>query len=79
MIGLRTPLVLTDAEDRAEFKRAMRTSLESIAVFSIDAFADGVVAHREGKKFHENPRGTEPTLSRLSWSFGWNERALRQR
>jgi hypothetical protein len=73
----RVPLVLTDAEETAEFERVLLSRGESIADLSIDAFADGVIAHREGKEFHENPGGIAPTLSRLSWSLGWNERALR--
>lgn len=44
---------------------------------NIDAFADGVLAHRVGLEFHENPHGDAPTLSRLSWALGWNERALK--
>lgn len=76
----RTPLELSDEQEHAEYDRVVlgkEESVPSIGDLSIDAFADGVVAHREGKGFHENPHGIAPTLSRLSWSLGWNERALR--
>ena len=50
-----------------------------IRLVDVDAFADGVIAHREGKAFHENPHGWHAmTVKRLSWSMGWNERGLRQ-
>lgn len=51
----------------------------SIRDLDLDAFADGIVAHRQGKEFHENPDGHAPTMRRLSWSIGWNERALKTR
>jgi len=46
----------------------------------IDAFADGVIAHRLGHEFHTNPYGSNtPSVPRLSWHLGWNQRALRER
>ena len=45
----------------------------------IDAFADGVVSHRTGLGFHENPHRDRNTIQRWSWSMGWNERALATR
>jgi hypothetical protein len=41
----------------------------------IDAFADGILAHRAGVELHENPHSGDNV--RLSWSIGWNERAGR--
>jgi hypothetical protein len=51
-----------------------------VRLMDVDAFAAGVIAHREGLGFHENPHGatSEQTVARLSWHMGWNERALRQ-
>ena len=45
----------------------------------IDAFADGILAHRAGVELHENPQYSADvsSLRRLSWSIGWNERAER--
>lgn len=61
------------------YPRALRKEVLSIRDLDIDAFADGVVGHRSGVQFHENPHGTDAlTLRRLSWTMGWNERALRQ-
>ena len=51
----------------------------SIRDLDLDAFADGIVAHRDGKAFHENPDGVKMTTRRFSWAMGWNERALQQR
>lgn len=52
----------------------------SMRDLDLDAFADGVVAHRAGLGFHENPHGADAlTVARLSWSMGWNERALAKR
>jgi hypothetical protein len=51
----------------------------------LDAFADGILAHREGLGFHQNPHqdphgeGLTFTAARLSWTLGWNERALAER
>jgi len=51
----------------------------TIRDYDIDAFADGIIAHRAGAGFHENPHGANAlTVARLSWSMGWNERALCQ-
>lgn len=67
----------TPAEEAA-YVAAIRKDILSVRDLDIDAFADGVVAHRAGVEFHRNPHGTDaPTLARLSWSIGWNERALR--
>lgn len=61
------------------YTRALSKDPLSIRDLDIDAFADGVVAHRSGVQFHENPHGTNAlTLRRLSWTVGWNERGLRQ-
>ena len=54
----------------------------TIRDFDLDAFAEGVLAHRNNKGFHENPfraEGHDLELKRLSWSMGWNERALQIR
>lgn len=67
-------------EERQAYDRLFRHGALSIRDLDIDAFADGVVAHRGGTRFHENPYGTNtPIMQRLSWHLGWNERALRQR
>lgn len=65
------------SDDEAAFVKALRTN--SIRDFDLDAFAEGVLAHREGKGFHENPYGGADvrSLARWSWHYGWNERALR--
>lgn len=50
-----------------------------LAYLDIDALADGIMAQKSGKEFHENPYGAQtPTVQRLSWHMGWNERALRK-
>jgi hypothetical protein len=67
------------AEDEDAFKRLLNKPQSSIRDLDIDAFADGVLAHRNGAGFHENPDGQVPTVRRFSWSMGWNERALAQR
>jgi hypothetical protein len=68
------------SDERAAYDRLVTTDNLSVRDLDIDAFADGIVAHRSGAGFHENPHGTDAlTVSRLSWSFGWNERALRAR
>ncbi len=70
--------VLITAEEEG-YRRALSKDCVSIRDFDIDAFADGVVAHRNGVQFHENPHGADAlTLRRLSWTIGWNERALQQ-
>jgi hypothetical protein len=63
--------------EAVRFQRLLHAA--STRDLDLDAFADGVIAHREGKGFHENPDGMAPTVRRLSWSMGWNERALAQR
>jgi hypothetical protein len=64
------------SDDEAAYVKALRTN--SLRDFDIDAFADGILAHRNGRGFHENPHGGAevPSLARLSWAYGWNERAL---
>ena len=60
------------------YDRAIRLELLTIRDLDIDAFADGVAAHRDGLAFCDNPHGADAlTLPRLSWTMGWNERALR--
>lgn len=44
----------------------------------LDAFADGIVAHRNDLGFHECPFPDRGSWSALSWRIGWNERALTQ-
>lgn len=69
----------TSGADEAEaaYLRVLRAESLSIRDLDLDAFADGVAAHRAGNGFHENPHGTAAlTPARLSWSMGWNERAL---
>lgn len=75
------------ADEREAYMRLFATGGRVLAqdghvflpALDIDAFADGVVAHRDGVQFHENPHGTDAqTVRRLSWHLGWNERALRQ-
>jgi hypothetical protein len=56
-------------------ERGLRHHLRLV---DLDALADGIVAHRRGQGFHENPDGDALTAKRLSWSIGWNERALRE-
>jgi hypothetical protein len=65
-------------EEFAAFDKFLMARPPSIRDMDIDAFADGVLAHRNGLQFHENPDGNASTVRRLSWSLGWNERALRQ-
>jgi hypothetical protein len=69
---------MTDAEERFRFVIGQREV--SIRDINLDAFADGVIAHRFGHGFHENPHGgaDTPTVERLSWTMGWNERALQE-
>jgi hypothetical protein len=42
----------------------------------LDAFADGVMAHRIRLPFHACPHPSN-SVAGLSWRLGWNERALR--
>lgn len=60
----------------AAFERAL--AAKTLGDIDLDAFADGVLAHRRGAGFHENPHGHSgmKTAARLSWALGWNERAL---
>lgn len=62
------------------YLRALNARGASIRSLDIDVFADGVMAHRMGREFHENPHGgiDARTIKRLSWSMGWNERALQK-
>lgn len=65
--------------EEEEYTRVLRKGTLTTRDLDLDAFADGVLAHRGGAEFHENPHGTDAlTLRRLSWSMGWNERALKQ-
>jgi hypothetical protein len=71
------------SENEEQLSLAAYTALMSkraltIRDMDIDAFADGVLAHRNGAKFHENPYGMALTVRRLSWGMGWNERALQK-
>lgn len=69
---------MPQTNEAIEYDRLLRQGDKlTLRDFNMDAFADGVIAHRNGKGFHENPFGAN-TLSvrRLSWSYGWNERAL---
>lgn len=67
------------SDEEARYTRALGKSHLTMRDLNIDAFADGILAHRNGVAFHENPHGTDAlTISRLSWSQGWNERALQQ-
>lgn len=71
---------MSDDTDRAGYTRAMTAPSMTVRALNIDCFADGVVAHRVGKEFHENPhREHFESLWRLSWAMGWNERALQAR
>lgn len=68
---------MTDDEER--FVAFLNNKQSTIRDLDLDAFADGVIAHRNGVAFHENPHGTDAgTIQRLSWTLGWNERALTQ-
>jgi hypothetical protein len=67
-------------EEIAAFRRIISANPQSNRDVDLDAYADGIVAHREGRGFHENPAGPNAaTPLRLSWHLGWNDRALRQR
>lgn len=67
------------ADERAGFERLLREGC-TIRDLDLDAFADGIIAHRDGLGFHENPHTPDAmTRKRLSWSMGWNERALQVR
>lgn len=66
--------------EKAAYLRLLRANAgHQLAYIDLDAFADGIVAHRAGVAFHQNPHGPDAlTAARLSWSMGWNERALQQ-
>lgn len=67
-------------DDLAAYDRLLHKEPMSIRDLDLDAFADGIAAHRNGAGFHENPHGPNRlTVRRLSWSLGWNERALATR
>jgi hypothetical protein len=67
---------MTPAE--REYVRTLHKTPMTIRDMNIDAFADGVLAHREGKAFHENPYGGADvsTVQRLSWHTGDVARCL---
>lgn len=65
-------------KEQAAFERLLHKEPMSVRDLDLDAFADGVIAHRDDKPFHANPDGTAKTVRRLSWSIGWNERALQR-
>jgi hypothetical protein len=48
----------------------------TIRDIDLDAFVDGVMAHRIGLPFHACPHPAQ-SVAGLSWRLGWNERALR--
>ena len=78
--GVDDTVQATPAEE-AEFVRVLHSPGPSLSVrdLDLDAFAQGILAHRAGLAFHENPHGFDtPTVQRLSWHLGWNERGLRQ-
>jgi len=68
-----------DAEAEAAYLRMLHATSLSLRHLDLDAYADGIVAHRNGAEYHQNPHGGVLTVARLSWHLGWNERALRQR
>lgn len=66
-------------KDEERFVKFLEAKESSYRDLDIDAFADGVIAHRNGLGFHENPYGTDTgTIQRLSWTLGWNERGVAQ-
>jgi hypothetical protein len=65
--------------EEERFDALLKKPSLSVRDLDLDALADGILAHRAGLQFHENPHGQAPTATRLSWSIGWNERALQQR
>ena len=69
-------VAVSESEERA-FAAVLGKDSLTVRDLDLDAFADGILAHRNGAGFHENPHGAmAPTVRRLSWSMGWNERAL---
>lgn len=74
-----TPPKAAGTADELGYDRAMDAKPLGFEHLDVDAFADGIIAHRQGIQFHENPRReTYRSLWRLSWDYGWNQRALRQ-
>jgi hypothetical protein len=72
---------MTTAAERdqaARYDRVIRGVDVGIRDLDLDAFADGVLAHRAGWPFHDNPH-RDLLLAGLSWRMGWNERALATR
>lgn len=74
----RGGVVETIAAEEQEYVRVLNEGGPTLRNCDIDAFADGVLAHRMGEAFHQNPDGIACSVRRLSWAMGWNERALRQ-
>jgi hypothetical protein len=74
-----TDAAIVAADELAGYARLM-TEGAGLRDLDLDAFADGVLAHRTGIQWHENPHGPDAmTRRRLSWAMGWNERALQTR
>ena len=66
--------------EEAAYTALLANKQATMRDYDLDAFADGILAHRAGLGFHENPHGPHTlTVKRLSWHMGWNERALQQR
>lgn len=64
-------------EEECAYARLLEGTNTSIRDLDLVAFARGIMAYKSGAMFHENPYGTNtPSVARLSWSMGWNERAL---
>jgi hypothetical protein len=59
----------------AAYDAAVAKLTLTVRDLDLDAFADGVLAHRNGEPFHKSPYDFT-TLAGLSWRMGWNERAL---
>lgn len=73
------PGAAADVADEEGFERAMTASPLSLDHLDMDAYADGVIAHRQGVPFHGNPHLPNwRSLRRLSWGLGWNQRALQE-
>ncbi|HTI78915.1 MAG TPA: hypothetical protein VL614_00540 [Acetobacteraceae bacterium] len=68
------------SDDETAFEALLANKHATLRDLDIDAFADGVLAHRAGLGFHENPhRAHWLSVKRLSWAMGWNERAIQHR
>ena len=64
-------------DEKAAYSVLLANKQATVRDLDLDAFADGILAHRAGLGFHENPYGSDAlTVRRLSWHVGWNERAL---